>query len=835
MKAPLRVGSLVLRAFAVAVAAMCIAWGVAPGSAITAAVAGSILGVVIGQLAGRSRLRLPIVVVGALLLAGLSFGLASVATGHESVAHALGMAMTLRLSLVLRFGAAALAAFGALRAIATRRPPALVLELGAIAGSIAYVFAAHREGIISRPLWLSDWAWERGIDPVHVFLVLGGVAVVVLGLLLVAEAEQRRGSAAAVLALFAVLGVVLIVVIGPPKAQPDDRLGLTGQDPSASASASAAPVPPKPPSSASPDAGSTDGGGQPQDQQPDGGAAQPRDQGPDGGAAQPKNEDADGGAKPQDKDPDGGAKPQDKDPDGGSRPQDKNPDGGSDDSQKQDGGDGGSKPPPPPASEELQTEKEESTESPSPMAVVLLDNDYSPPSQVYYFRQEAWSQWNGTKLVRTSRADVDLDGLESFPTEPGPVKEPVDKAGREKVSAQVALLVEHTRPFALESPIAFSPLQNPNPARFQRAYRFESLAQSIPYKQLRGHKAGNPAWSSDVRSYYLQTTDDPRFAELAKAIRGTLAPKAKDDPFLEAVAIKLYLDDNYKYSRKQTHSGVPNPTADFLFGNRIGYCVHFAHAAVLLWRTLGLPSRVGTGYAVEEKNRQGGSAMMIRAADAHAWPELYLEGVGWVVIDITPHETLDETPPPVDDDLQRLLGEMARQMPPDPKSTEVKAQPKPDYKGMARAAGVFLGAMIAALLAMAYLAKVWRRAAPLWAGPSALPRVAYRTSLDLLAEAGFARERGESREAFAERVREKLPAFEKVTAMHLAGQMGKSKKGGPAAGERAAEPLLGEGLGERDRPAWRASLAALRGDLGKVPLWRRMLGWINPLSFLKSR
>src|SRR6185369_4841493 len=110
--------------------------------------------------------------------------------------RALGINGTLRTALVLRFGAAALAAIAALRATATRRPSAVVLELAAIAGSIAYVFAAHREGIISRPLWLSDWAWERGIDPVNVFLVLGGVAVVVLGLLLVAEAEERRGSAA---------------------------------------------------------------------------------------------------------------------------------------------------------------------------------------------------------------------------------------------------------------------------------------------------------------------------------------------------------------------------------------------------------------------------------------------------------------------------------------------------------------------------------------------------------------------------------------------------------------------------------------------------------------
>ena len=800
MTRPLRVGSLVLRAFAVAVAAMCIAWGVAPSAGIASAVVGSVLGVVAGQLLGRSRLRLPVAVAASVLAGGAALLLAGMATGYETVPRALGIGATLRLALVLRFGAAAFAAVGALRAIATRRPPALVLELGAIAGSIAYVFAAHREGIISRPLWLSDWAWERGIDPVHVFLVLGGAAVVVLGLLLVAEAEERRGSAAAVLAIFAVLGVVLVLVVGPPKAEPDDRLGLTSPNPSGSASASAAPPPPSPPPSAQPDGGADGGGKPPPDAGDDGGGSKPQDQSPDGGSASPQGPSPDGGSS--------------------SNGNDGNADGGA--------------PPPPPASEQLRDDDDSRPpQSPSPMAVVLLENDYSAPSEVYYFRQEAWSQWNGTKLVRASRADVDLDGADTFPSEQRAVRDVIAPDGRAKVRAQVALLVEHTRPFALETPVAFGPLRNPNPQRFQRAYWFESLALATKYKELRGKKAGNPAWSDDVRAYYTQTSDDARLTALARSIEAAMPPRNRGDAFATAVAVKLFLDDNYKYSTKEMHRGVPDPTADFLFGNKIGYCVHFAHAAVLLWRALGLPARVGTGYAVDESDRQGGSTILVRASNAHAWPEIYFEGVGWVVIDVTPRESLDDTPPPVDDELQRLLGEMARQMPPDPTKTET--QPPVDPRAWLEPAGLFLGAMAVALLAMLYAAKLWRRAAPWWARPASLPRVGYRASLDLLAEAGFSRDRGESREAFAERVRARLPAFERLTAMHLAGQLGPRRGAVAADDESSGAGAFGDDLGERRRGEWSARLDALRGDLGNVPLWRRVLGWINPLSFLRSR
>src|SRR5207244_542053 len=53
----------------------------------------------------------------------------------------------------------------------------------------------------------------------------------------------------------------------------------------------------------------------------------------------------------------------------------------------------------------------------SPVAVVLLHDDYSPPLGYYYFRQKAFSQYNGHRLVETTRDDVDHDILVSFPTE----------------------------------------------------------------------------------------------------------------------------------------------------------------------------------------------------------------------------------------------------------------------------------------------------------------------------------------------------------------------------------------------------------------------------------
>ena len=62
-----------------------------------------------------------------------------------------------------------------------------------------------------------------------------------------------------------------------------------------------------------------------------------------------------------------------------------------------------------------------------PLAVVLLHDDYSPPHGLYYFRQGAFSQYNGKRLVQATRSDVDRD------IAPGFVFGPTSKIGRAHV------------------------------------------------------------------------------------------------------------------------------------------------------------------------------------------------------------------------------------------------------------------------------------------------------------------------------------------------------------------------------------------------------------------
>lgn len=71
----------------------------------------------------------------------------------------------------------------------------------------------------------------------------------------------------------------------------------------------------------------------------------------------------------------------------------------------------------------------------------------------------------------------------------------------------------------------------------------------------------------------------------------------------------------------------------FLLESREGYCTYFATAFVLLARAEGLPARYVQGFCVPVSNRE---ETFVYSDMAHAWPEVYFEGVGWIPFEPTP-------------------------------------------------------------------------------------------------------------------------------------------------------------------------------------------------------
>ena len=75
-----------------------------------------------------------------------------------------------------------------------------------------------------------------------------------------------------------------------------------------------------------------------------------------------------------------------------------------------------------------------------------------------------------------------------------------------------------------------------------------------------------------------------------------------------------------------------------IFEKQTGYCVYYATAFVLLARYEGIPARYVQGFRVTPQKY---SAVTVTGNSAHAWPECYIRGIGWVAFEPTPGYKVD--------------------------------------------------------------------------------------------------------------------------------------------------------------------------------------------------
>ena len=108
-----------------------------------------------------------------------------------------------------------------------------------------------------------------------------------------------------------------------------------------------------------------------------------------------------------------------------------------------------------------------------------------------------------------------------------------------------------------------------------------------------------------------------------------------DDNYGRAVALQQWFrsDGGFVYDLSVDPGNGSNDLVAFVEERR-GYCEQYAATMAIMARALGIPARVAVGYLRGEQSQPG--FWVVRAQDAHAWPELYFEGVGWVRFEPTP-------------------------------------------------------------------------------------------------------------------------------------------------------------------------------------------------------
>jgi len=104
----------------------------------------------------------------------------------------------------------------------------------------------------------------------------------------------------------------------------------------------------------------------------------------------------------------------------------------------------------------------------------------------------------------------------------------------------------------------------------------------------------------------------------------------------KAVALQEWFSEpgNFTYSLNAPLPPGPSGLIEFVTKTRRGFCEQFAFAMAVMARLAGIPSRVVVGYTQGVNVRNG--TWEVRTSDAHAWPELYFRGAGWLRFEPTP-------------------------------------------------------------------------------------------------------------------------------------------------------------------------------------------------------
>ncbi len=116
----------------------------------------------------------------------------------------------------------------------------------------------------------------------------------------------------------------------------------------------------------------------------------------------------------------------------------------------------------------------------------------------------------------------------------------------------------------------------------------------------------------------------------------------------KARALQAFFRDRsngFEYS-VETGPRFDNPDALTAFldrdTGRKGFCEQYASAMAVMLRVLGIPSRVAVGFT--PGSVQSDLSRVVTTADAHAWPEAWFEGAGWIRFEPTPAGTRTVVP-----------------------------------------------------------------------------------------------------------------------------------------------------------------------------------------------
>jgi transglutaminase-like putative cysteine protease len=141
----------------------------------------------------------------------------------------------------------------------------------------------------------------------------------------------------------------------------------------------------------------------------------------------------------------------------------------------------------------------------------------------------------------------------------------------------------------------------------------------------------------DAHAEYLERTRHASWGEAVAEAAAQQVALAGTGVVSQVLALSRFAGSHLAYERGTTYVGVD---VDEVFASRTGVCQDFAHLAVSLCRSVGIPARYVSGYLFTEDERVGADVgddadLEVVDVQTHAWFEAAVPGFGWLALDPT--------------------------------------------------------------------------------------------------------------------------------------------------------------------------------------------------------
>lgn len=174
-----------------------------------------------------------------------------------------------------------------------------------------------------------------------------------------------------------------------------------------------------------------------------------------------------------------------------------------------------------------------------------------------------------------------------------------------------------------------------------RARTFAYQYNASTMRNLSSFSSYSSAWDKAEEKYYDFVEDN--YLTIPSSLKSTLKNLAKKNGLNASSStiitdVARYIQNAAYYDEayaSKNYPGDKDMVTYFLTEHKRGVCRHFAAAATMMYRALGIPARYTVGFRVDV---QAGEWLIYGDdpnEEGHAWTEVYLKDYGWVAVEVT--------------------------------------------------------------------------------------------------------------------------------------------------------------------------------------------------------